>query len=191
LCSDFDNTIVKENTAAKLVLFYLWHGQHEPFLHRARRVLPLMTSGQRRKHFDNFYEVLKRVSLKNRQRILAAIPINVDWLEAVRMLRLKHKCRDVELTIVSRNCVDVLKEWLLMNQEIMQQHHIRVHLIIANKPALDRKDEFVQGNFHHIDHAGLGVLLEEGKQQFVKHSIYIGDYEEELLRPFVREFVRV
>lgn len=193
ICSDFDNTIISKNLAVELIKHYLLHGKHEFFLHRWLRAVPLLSQTIRRKHFGIFYDVVRRVPLETRNAIIADMEVNPEWLEQVRMLRLKHQSPQVELTIISRNCVDFVKGWVLMHGALLAEHGIEVHAIIANKPLSDHKDEFVQEteHFHHIDRAGAGTLQEEGKRKFVKNVIYLGDIEEEVLENSVKEFVRV
>jgi hypothetical protein len=154
----------------------------------------LATHTLRRKHIDVFYEILREIPPVQRQGLLSQIHVSPSWMRAVQDLRFSHKVRTVEVTLLSRNCADVVREWVQQHRAELAAAHIHVATVIANKPLNDAQDEFVReyDEFRHIDRAGFGQLHLAGKLQFLnKQTVYLGDAEEESLRGLVGEFVRV
>jgi hypothetical protein len=190
VASDFDNTMIAENSAVLLIKHYLFHGPG-PIHTRFARAVPILLPKPRQKRLNQYYVIMRRVPRNVRLRILAAQRINPRWLDAIKQLRMESKAR-VQLTIISRNCLDIIQEWVWMNREELERAGVTVQAIIANHALDDKKAEYVRSDFHHIDRVGLGLMAEEDKAKFLgRHSVYIGDSEEELLRSHVGRFVRV
>jgi hypothetical protein len=189
--TDFDNTIITSNAAVVLSAHYLLHGNGN-FLSRLRKVMVLCTRRLRRTHMNIYYEVLHSMTEEERARVLARIPVSTAWLDVIKDLRFEYEAREVDLTILSRNCLDVIKEWVHVHKDALEKHHIHVVTIIANRPLCDVKYEYVKEQYHHIDRAGYGLLHMDGKKRFVDDkTVYVGDSGEEVLRGYVGEFVRV
>jgi hypothetical protein len=191
LSSDFDNTMIVPNMAVKLVTHYLLHSKDSLFS-RIGLALPLLNKWHRRKRLDALYEVYRRIPAPERRQVIAATPASKAWLKAVQDLRFEHKAAEARVNIISRNCIDVITPWIAEHREFLRQRHITIGTIVANRPLGDQKNEFITLELHHIDHAGFGRLNETGKKRFLgRKAIYIGDYEEEVLRGYVGQFVRV
>jgi hypothetical protein len=191
ISTDFDNTLIAENLAQVMVSHYLRHG-HEHLGKRILLVLPIMTTRLRRKNLDRFYDILRRIPSKERQAIIARIDPNPQWLDAVQRLKFKHNARAVEINIISRNCIDLVRVWVLQNHEQLRQKGITVKSITANRSLRDTKNEFVRRTAARQTHAGTGVLNAARKGKLLgKGSIYIGDFEETMLKDAVKEFIQV
>jgi hypothetical protein len=193
IASDFDNTMLNENTAKRLILYFLLHGE-EGLWSRMKMVCSLTTRKLRHVNMRVYYALLRKIPVAERDHLLAQMTLNPWWLQSIQDLRFRRRAREIHLTIVSRNCVDIVAAWVRINEAALLQKHIVVEQIIANKPLDDTKNEFVveSGDLHHFHHAGNGQLHLEGKTRFVsKYEIYLGDAAEEVMREKVEEFVRV
>ena len=191
ITSDFDNTLVIQNTALLLIGHYLFHGEHELFYKRIRRVVRLIGRNRRQQHLEEYYSMLQRIPKRTRDDVIRRATINPRWLRTVHDLRLEHASRDVRVTLLSRNSVDIVKSWLHAHAKDLAKNHIVIETIIANKPLFVRRNEYVRetGMFTHVDILGFGLMDGRGKKKFLdKHSTYIGDAEEESLRGVVKEF---
>ena len=141
-----------------------------------------------------YYTLLRSIPSEERTKLLAKMTMNSFWLRGIQDLRFKHRAYTIRLTIVSRNCVDIIAQWVRLNEAELARRHIVVERIVANKPLDDEKNEFVIGSadLHHFRHAGNGQLHMEGKARFVsRYEVYLGDASEEVLRNEVDDFVRV
>jgi hypothetical protein len=194
IASDFDNTIIFENSAKRLILFYLLHTHKTCFSARVAKVASIATRRLRRIHLRSYYDVVRAIPPGERRLLLGQLQLNPLWLQEVQVLRFRHRACDVHLTIISRNCVDVVSEWLALHHDELARRHIFVDGVIANKPLDDTKNEFVLelGDLHHFRHAGSGQLHLEGKARFAsQYQVYLGDAAEEVLRDRVKEFIQV
>ncbi|MDD9953111.1 MAG: hypothetical protein OXR66_02140 [Candidatus Woesearchaeota archaeon] len=193
--SDFDETMIPVSAGGKLVQRYFFRDPHnEPFYRRAWHVMKLVTPALRRKYFEEYYKCLRRIPKDVRHNILASIPLNTRWLEAVKEVRMEYGAKTIGLTIISRNCVDVIHDWIMQNRDLLREHNITIDGIIANRSVDDPNVAFVKerGDLKHVDYIGFGQLLEKQKKLFLdKHSIYIGDHDDEVLKDVVHEFIRV
>lgn len=193
--SDFDNTLVPMNTAAVLLRHYLFSNPHnEPLHRRLSRAGGVVSSYARTKALSGYYACLRRIPARERQHVLATIPVSRRWLQVVKDLRLKHRSKTVHVTIVSRNCVDVVHDWLMQNRDELRKQHISVVGIVANGPLHDTDISFVRerSGVRHLDYVGLGQMELERKRAFLPtNAIYLGDQHEGSLAPFVKEYIRL
>jgi hypothetical protein len=186
--------MVRENTAQLLIQWFIVHGAKGNIFSRCWYALPLATRRLRRTHMGRFYEIIRQVPLQERRKILLSVVLNPTWLAAVKKLCAEAKAKRVEVTLISRNCADVVKEWVRLHHDELQAAHVNVVTLIANKPLDDTRDEFVReyDGFRQVDHAGFGQLHMQDKLKFVNDkTVYLGDAEEELVRGVVKRFVRV
>lgn len=195
IVSDFDNTMVREHTQAALVWHYfLRNPHHEPLHRRLSRLCKLMTKWQWTRNLDTYYEILRRIPKRERQTVLSRVHVRGRWLRAVKDLRMRYKCKTASLTILTRNSIDVVHDWVMQNRNVLRDHNIVVRAIIANSPIADADISLVRqrADLTHIDYVGFGRMLQKEKRQFLdKDAIFIGDADDVQLQPFVKEFVRV
>ena len=95
---------------------------------------------------------------------------------------------------MSRNCIDVVHDWVMQNREFLREQKIEIEAIIANRSLRDENVVFVRerSDLKHIDYLGLGQMMEKEKRAVLsKNSIFIGDADDEQLRPFIKQFVRI
>gem|GEM_PF-5049885 len=194
MSSDFDNTIIVENSAILLLRHYLLHGKHELFTKRIGRIIKLFPSPRRQRNLREYYRAVESIPLPERIAVINRARLNPRWLRAMKELRLKHRASTVDVTVISRNAADVVATWLHDHKVLLAKEHILVSRIIANNPVSDKHVEVVleRGDFSHYDHVLFGMMDEDGKRRFLdKHAIYLGDAEEAVLKGVVKEFVLV
>ncbi len=193
--SDFDNTMVRESTAALMVRRYLLtNPHHEPLRRRLRRAWLLAVPSLRQEHLAEYYECLRRISPAARREILREVHVDPRWLRAAREIRMRHRSKTLKLTIVTRNCIDVVHEWAMQNRGLLAKESIVIEAIVANGPLRDEDISSVRerGSLIHVRYEGFGQMLCEGKRAYLdQRAIYIGDRDDELLRPLVKEYVRL
>jgi hypothetical protein len=182
--------MIRANAATRIVWWYLCHGK-EPLLTRVARCWHMLTRWQRRKHLDVLYKTYHDVPADKRAGVLAGLAPSPVWLGVVQKLR--HDGAQVHVTVITRNSVDIVKEWLLLHGEALRAQNISVVRLIGNPPIDANLFDFVSATATgKVKRAGSGWLHLSGKKRFLRKSkIYIGDVYEEPLRGFVHEFVRV
>jgi hypothetical protein len=192
IASDFDDTLVSRNTAKLFIEHYLL--SKDPLLDRMSMGFALATRRLRGIHMASYYQLITRIPAAERRGLLRCAHINPVWLARIQELRFAHRANTVHVTLISRNCVDIISQWVMLNEAVLKRHHVVIDGIIANKPLDDGKDEYVRelADLHHFRHAGNGQLHLLGKAQFAsRYPAYLGDKGEEALRDKVEEFIRV
>jgi hypothetical protein len=187
--------MVGVNTAVLLVRSYLaTNPHHEPLHRRVARAFAAATSPLRATEFEQYYAILRRIPLAMRHRLLRDVQPSGRWLRAVKELRLRHRARVAHVTILTRNCIDVVHDWVMQNADALRNEGIRIDAIIANGPVRDEMPALVRerADLKHVDYVGFGRMREAQKRNFVdRRTIYIGDAHERELRPLVKSFFQV
>jgi hypothetical protein len=192
VASDFDNTITARNMGEVLVAHYLFSTRDDPLLSRARRVLGLAKRSLYGAHLESYRDILHRLPRREWTRVLSREPIHLPWARAVQHIRRATGARRISITIISRNTSDVIAAWAAVYRKKLAALGVSIDEIIANKPW------GVPGNVHVHVHgktvraAGAGRLQQSTKRKYVRGiAHYIGDRDEQFIKPYVRNFYPV
>ena len=184
--SDFDGTIVKKNAAQQLIKHYFLHGK-DPFWERFLKCRHLFYPRLRRRHMDKYYEVLDSIPKRERAAVLRGLPIQDAWKQAIDSIDGK-----IRLTIISRNSVTPIHEWLAIHHKQIEDLGVTVEKIIANSPVEEDMISTVVEKHDHLKHLSFGQMQMAEKHEYVpKDCIYIGDADDVVLEPYVKQFIRV
>jgi len=186
--TDFDGTLIRKNAAAQLVKHYVLHGK-DPWYERLLLIRFLLFPSLRRKYLTKYYEIVRRIPQTERHAILSKLQINPYWQIVSRELTKKGK---IALVILSRNTLTVIDEWLEIHSADLKKLNVEVEQIIANNPISEEAVSTVIERKKRYKHVAIGQMFEEEKPEFLSRNVvYIGDAEDEGLRPYVKTFIKL
>lgn len=125
-----------------------------------------------------------------RKKVLKKIPLNKVWLRKIE--RLRNKDGELKFSIISGNSIDVIQDWLNLHESDLKDNHLIVETIISNSQINSGYAAAVKKYHNHISILSFGRILSKNKKEFLeKGVIYLGDGPDEVIKPYVKEFIRV
>lgn len=175
--SDFDGTLIKEQSGFLLILSYINEKKEE----KKKRIKEGF------KHFIKYIfdrnnshlaEFVKDIDEKTLISVAKKLHFNTKWFENIEEIKKKNNVSHVNVIIVSRNLKELIEIFIKLNKEELEKRKIRIVKIIANttkKKFLIFKNKVVQNN---------------NKFEFLKGKeiIYLGDSDDKYLKEIVNEF---
>ncbi len=180
--------MIPVSSGTTIILYYLKHGKNLLPV-RLWHAFLLRSGQQRREHFSLYRTVIAAIPQKKRRKALKGIPLGQEWLTNYKQLQEKYGVKEV--TILSRNCLDVIKDWVYVHQHELKKQGVKIAAILANSPADSGVVASVQEKNGKLKYLAVGQLRSEQKKKFLnKKMIYMGDAEDTHLKPLVKEFVQ-
>ncbi|MEM4396084.1 MAG: haloacid dehalogenase-like hydrolase [Candidatus Woesearchaeota archaeon] len=175
--SDFDGTLIKEQSGFMLVFSYIIEKKKE----KSKRIKEGF------KHFlkyifdrnnSHLAEFVKDIDEKTLISVAKKLHFKQKWFENIEEIKKKYNVNSVNVIIVSRNLKELIEIFIKLNKEELDKRKIKIVKVIANttkKRFLIFKNKIVQNN---------------NKFEFLKGKeiIYLGDADDNYLKEIVDEF---
>ncbi len=189
--SDFDETLIPYSSGVALVKHYIFNGKGL-FISRFFIAFPLLFRRFRLSWWERYYKILRTITVSERKKALSKVPINQKWVLAVETIKKRFKKKSLNITIISGNCLDVIHDWVLVHNDELQKLNVKIHSIISSGPLDENYASSVKEVKNHMTHVAFGRLLSETKHSLIdKHTIFIGDGPDSVVKPYVKEYIKI
>jgi hypothetical protein len=165
--TDFDETLVKENSPMLLVksmlAFYKRVFGRAFALSIATKTIyngVLYKLTRKTKHYYNAHYYFDSKILID---VSSKLTVNEKWVAAIDLIRKQHGNDKIELTIISRNVIELIEDFVKINKSFFKSQNIVVKKIIAHASFLFSGETVI----HPAKSEG-GLLIPTDEKKFTK-----------------------